>query len=566
MTTNNVELNNINSCSSPDGEILLDITPKSNNNYFVNRIMELYGSSHDVIIDIINNRELYEENPDQFVTDIKLIELYDAAQLFISIDQEVSDILKATMYWYVYNNYQHEVPVFIDQDEKGVERLRLNLISDYIIKKWMVIYWNGIRFIWSGDDQFVEDKHQLEKDIVEILKDIGYSDHKKAEPIVREIIFKISKESSYIRKKMPFDKLSNQYISCQNGIVVRKKKGCIVPNSPAFGFLYRLDAIYDPDIPVDDLIKWFEQIVDKKDLEILKEIPGHILMRSTNYQETYLLNGTGSNGKSLYIKLLSKMIGNRNISHESLQELMEHRFSSSNLVGKLANFYADLDKTEIKSVGKFKLLTGGDDMSAERKFKDRFDFENTAVFLFSGNNLPEIKDESFAWWRRWKFITFPHEFGVNEAFWKSMLTDKNISKLLKIAITAMEAIDKRGGLIKREDAKLVAEMWKKRSSSSYAFIKERVREDITNQMSNKRFMMEYSQYCIQKQMNVEERSVYTRLIQMVPSAFITTIMEHRTREQVIKGIKILTEDEAKNELITIPENTEQKTMRFEEVK
>jgi len=534
MSNNNATYNNINVSVVSDVK-KWDIEPLSRDNFFVNRIMNHYGYTGDVITDILDSRETYEGSPEQFPSEMYVIKLYDMAQSFLTIDTEIFDILKSTMFWYVYNNFNHEIPVFTDIDEKGVEHLRMNLVVDYLIKKWVIIYWNDIRFIWSGE-RFVEDKHQIEKDAVEILKEIGYSDKRKAEPIVRDIIYKISKESAYIRNKHPFNKLDNRYVSCRNGVVVRKKKGCIVPNSPAFGFSHRIGVDYDPNINTDEVMKFIEDIVAEKDVKHLIRILSHILMRDAKYQLSYLLVGEGSNGKSVFIKLLTKTVGIKNLSRVSLQDLVDNKFATADLLGKLLNVYSDLEKDELKNTGKFKLLSSGDGVSAEKKFKDRFDFENIAVFVFSANDVPTVNDNTWSFWRRWSIINFPIRFEVDPEFEARMITNKNASALLKLAVDEMEDIDKNG-IHRNEEVAIIREMWQRRSSSLYSFVTDKVEQCVGGEVSRAEFMREYSIYCAQNMATPESKDIYSRLSRMISGVSEGYIGSTR----MIKGIRFKTQ-------------------------
>src|SRR5208283_2759033 len=60
----------------------------------------------------------------------------------------------------------------------------------------------------------------------------------------------------------------------------------------------------------------------------------------------------------------------------------------------------------------FKMLTGGDSIGTEKKFKDEYSFVNYAKLIFSANKPPKVTDEdSYAFWRRWILIEFPNQFG-----------------------------------------------------------------------------------------------------------------------------------------------------------
>jgi phage/plasmid-associated DNA primase len=54
--------------------------------------------------------------------------------------------------------------------------------------------------------------------------------------------------------------------------------------------------------------------------------------------------------------------------------LLENRFATAELYGKLANIDADLSKEALKNTGTLKKMTGGDYIPAEEKFPPAFKF------------------------------------------------------------------------------------------------------------------------------------------------------------------------------------------------
>jgi putative DNA primase/helicase len=82
-------------------------------------------------------------------------------------------------------------------------------------------------------------------------------------------------------------------------------------------------------------------------------------------------------------------LGHQNVSGESLHRLLENRFASAELYGKLANVDADLSKEALKNTGILKKLAGGDYIAAEKKFLPAFKFVNYAKLLFSANEIPQ---------------------------------------------------------------------------------------------------------------------------------------------------------------------------------
>ena len=92
--------------------------------------------------------------------------------------------------------------------------------------------------------------------------------------------------------------------------------------------------------------------------------------------------GDEDNGKSVMLKIISKFLGRENISSKTLHSLVNDRFATADLYGKLANIFADLSAKRLPDIEAFKVLASGDRISAERKFQNSFEFEPTTKLDF----------------------------------------------------------------------------------------------------------------------------------------------------------------------------------------
>ena len=72
-----------------------------------------------------------------------------------------------------------------------------------------------------------------------------------------------------------------------------------------------------------------------------------------------MLYGEGQNGKSTFINLIKKFLGEKNVSNVPIQKLERDKFAVASLHGKLANLHSDLPKTALREASVFKQLTGG---------------------------------------------------------------------------------------------------------------------------------------------------------------------------------------------------------------
>ena len=175
-------------------------------------------------------------------------------------------------------------------------------------------------------------------------------------------------------------------------------------------FLKKIPIKYNPNADCPKIKEFINQIMREEDVVVLQELAGYCLWKDYPIQKAFALVGEGSNGKSTFLRLLTKLLGKENVSSISLQDLVNNRFAVANLYGKLANIFADLPPEILKDTAKFKMLTGGDIITAEKKFKNPFKFYNYAKLIFSCNRLPVTYDDTTAFFRRWVIINFPNTF------------------------------------------------------------------------------------------------------------------------------------------------------------
>jgi len=123
-----------------------------------------------------------------------------------------------------------------------------------------------------------------------------------------------------------------------------------------------------------------------------------------------MLVGDGANGKSTFLNLLAKFLGEDNFTTLSLYLITSRIFAVAGLYGKLANIAPDISADELKRTGTLKALTGGDRIRGEKKFQDEFHFYSYAKLSFSANQAPISPDQSRAFFRRCMLIGFPNKF------------------------------------------------------------------------------------------------------------------------------------------------------------
>lgn len=141
-------------------------------------------------------------------------------------------------------------------------------------------------------------------------------------------------------------------------------------------------------------------IPNADDRYMLWQYIGYCMTRDTSLQKMLIIRGIGGTGKSRIINLIQEIVGSRNYSNISLQDLNQ-KFYPSMLFGKLLNACADISSDALTSVDNIKKATGEDVMIYEKKNKDPQSFRSYAKLIFSANKIPlNLDEKSNAFYRR----------------------------------------------------------------------------------------------------------------------------------------------------------------------
>lgn len=286
-------------------------------------------------------------------------------------------------------------------------------------------------------------------------------------------------------------------VNIKNGIL-DLENGELRPHNPEMVFLNQLPIEYDPSATCPEIVKFLSEILRQQDIEIIYELFGYCLYRGYLIHKSFLFVGDGANGKSTLINLLKAFLGVQNVAGRSLQDLEYNRFAMADLYGKLANLYPDLPDTALGHTGKFKMLTGNDPLSGERKFRDFFNFTNYAKLVFSANKVPEANDESSAFFRRWIIIDFPNKFdgkGADTKKIEKITTPQELSGLLNKALTALRRLLEQGVFSYSKTTEEIRDDYIRKSSPIGAFVMDRLEVAPAEWVEKKKLYAEFCAYC-----------------------------------------------------------------------
>lgn len=173
----------------------------------------------------------------------------------------------------------------------------------------------------------------------------------------------------------------------------------------------------------------------------IQELFGYIISEIRNVKYIPILYGPKDTGKSIILKVLEFLVGKNYVSNLSFDQLSKPDYLS-NMVGKRLNSCGETSELTLSRLDILKKLSGGDRVTIRALYSQPFDFVNTAVLLFAGNNLPYIKNhyEARAFIDRLIIIPFLNQIPKNNQ--DKDLYEKLISEIDYIAQWAIVGLQR----------------------------------------------------------------------------------------------------------------------------
>lgn len=232
------------------------------------------------------------------------------------------------------------------------------------------------------------------------------------------------------------------YIVVDNG-VYWWRTGDLDRHGPALGALTKLHVTFDEVAIPHSFNEWLAVVLPDEDVRRhLWEVLGYLMMTGNPMQKIFMLHGEGGNGKGTLMRVVRAMLGRENYSSISLHQLVEDRFASSGLFGKIANISGDLSAKFLADPQILKEITGGDSIAASRKHGNLFEFVPYAVPVFSANDYFRTSDNTKGWRRRWEVIEFATPLEETK-FDEQVLLD-DIPGIFNLAMEALRRLMTRG--------------------------------------------------------------------------------------------------------------------------
>lgn len=150
---------------------------------------------------------------------------------------------------------------------------------------------------------------------------------------------------------------------------------------------------------------------DKELIEYIQKCVGYSLTGSTREQCMFILHGNGSNGKSIFLEIISELMGNYAMTMQAQTIMVKQSQSAANsdiarLKGARLVTSSEPNEGVRLDEGLVKQLTGGDKVTARHLYGKEFEFEPEFKLWLATNHKPIIRGTDDGIWRRLNLIPF----------------------------------------------------------------------------------------------------------------------------------------------------------------
>ena len=340
-----------------------------------------------------------------------------------------------------------------------------------------------------------------------------------------------------------------KFIAFRNG-VLNIETNELLSFSPDLIITNKIDWDYNENAYSEDVDEVLNNIScnDKEIRALLEEVIGACFYRSQTLAggKAIILVGNGANGKSTYLKLLKKVLGEENTSALDLRKL-DDKFSTVMMYGKLANIGDDINDKIIGDMSFFKKVVTGETVPAQQKGQPQFDFMPYCKLIFSANNIPRMGSgmDSFAIRRRLVIIPFNAKFtkgseNYNLNIVSSLSSQESMEYLIKLGVEGLKRILKNNEYSTSNKVQSEMKDYQMTNDPIYAFIveeQEKTSLDGAKVFENefqKEVKMRYELFCRNNGFNDEKipDNMFTKKLKMYIPELETT--RPRVNEQIKK--------------------------------
>jgi putative DNA primase/helicase len=183
-------------------------------------------------------------------------------------------------------------------------------------------------------------------------------------------------------------------------------------------FTYCLPYDYDPHATCPMWDKFISEVLVKEgttetDWELValfQELVGYSLTPHTKREAMAWMFGEGSNGKSVAIHIIEKLLGAMAMAIDFQGVGQPGNYDLADIPGKRVLLSTEAERNKSMAESYIKRIVTGDTIKARPIYGSPIEFQSTAKIWWAMNDKPIIRDTTDSMWRRMKLIPFYRKF------------------------------------------------------------------------------------------------------------------------------------------------------------
>lgn len=289
-------------------------------------------------------------------------------------------------------------------NEKGVPTFNPNLMSETLVEE------NELRIFGNGYAKYKENYWEVMEN-----RELGVLIRERIRRVDKLIYMPVHHKQTVDVLKYDIEEIKTMnvhphkmnFLNC-----VFNFKSCEVEEhdmSNNFNYVKPYELSLGKEIPTPCFDKFLREIFENNEgmINYILYLTGYLISGTKSRQNFYICKGKGKNGKSVYLQLLEKLVGEGFVISPSLSKLSNNKFALGNAEGKkLIIASENQNKSTSIDTELLKSLTGNDRVEMERKFKDAQTKRLNLELIFSANSILKFKDDTYGFKRRIQVIPF----------------------------------------------------------------------------------------------------------------------------------------------------------------
>lgn len=372
-----------------------------------------------------------------------------------------------------------------------------NLMADEILKSKQLIYINAVGFY-----EYLNGVWKRQPDaVIKGYADRAYGEFSTAQRI--DAVCKLLKTRAY--REITFNRAP--VWNFING-TLELDTGVFRDHNPNDYCSVQTTYPYNPNATYHAWAKFIDDVTadDPKKAEILQFIPGYTLMPHCRYEKIFCLTGSGGNGKSKYLEIIRKLIGENNISNIKPHGLVKD-FQRIFIKDSLLNIAGEIKSGLQGAEEIMKEISSGETISACYKGEQYISFTPRAKLLFALNGQLHSDDTSDALTRRLVIVDFqvsfvdfpdpknPYERLKNVNIMDELMVELDSGGIFNWAYEGYKLLNKVGYFTETADQEELLDNFRRASNPVLVFYEEKHHE-WGDSFNNSTIYSQYKQWCV----------------------------------------------------------------------